>query len=41
MDDLAIIIVSTNEAQWLPQCLSSIYEHVGSVSVDVVVADNA
>jgi GT2 family glycosyltransferase len=38
--DLAIIIVSTNEAKWLRPCLSTIFEHVGDVSVDVVVVDN-
>ena len=40
MHDLAIIIVSTNEARWLRPCLSSIFEHVGSIALDVVVADN-
>jgi N-acetylglucosaminyl-diphospho-decaprenol L-rhamnosyltransferase len=38
--DLAIITVSTNEAQWLRPCLSTIYDHVGDVSVDVVIVDN-
>ena len=40
MDDLAIIIVSTNEAKWLRPCLTSIYAHAGSIQLDVVVADN-
>lgn len=40
MNDLAIIIVSTNEANWLRPCLSSIFDHAGAVSLDVVVADN-
>jgi N-acetylglucosaminyl-diphospho-decaprenol L-rhamnosyltransferase len=40
LHDLAIIIVSTNEARWLRPALSSIFEHAGSVSLDVVVADN-
>jgi N-acetylglucosaminyl-diphospho-decaprenol L-rhamnosyltransferase len=39
-DDLAIIIVSTNEAHWLRPCLGSIVEHAGEVALDVVVADN-
>lgn len=39
-DDLAIIIVSTNEAHWLRPCLSSIVEHAGDIDLDVVVADN-
>jgi N-acetylglucosaminyl-diphospho-decaprenol L-rhamnosyltransferase len=38
--DLAIIIVSTNEARWLPPCLTSVFEHAGSIDLDVVVADN-
>lgn len=40
MDDLAVIVVSTNEAQWLRACLSSVFEHRGTCSLDVVVADN-
>jgi GT2 family glycosyltransferase len=38
--DLAVIIVSTNEAKWLRACLSSVYEHAGPISIQVVVADN-
>jgi GT2 family glycosyltransferase len=38
--DLAIIIVSTNEAKWLRPCLTSVFAHAGGVTVDVVVADN-
>jgi len=41
MDDLAVIVVSTNEAQWLRACLTSVFEHQGACSIDVVVADNA
>ena len=40
MDDLAIIVVSTNEARWLRPCLESIYRNAGDVRLDVVVADN-
>ena len=40
MNDLAIVIVSTNEAHWLPPCLSSIFAHAGDISLDVVVAEN-
>jgi GT2 family glycosyltransferase len=40
MDDLAIIVVSTNEAHWLGPCLGSIARQAGDVSLDVVVADN-
>jgi GT2 family glycosyltransferase len=40
VDDLAVIVVSTNEAQWLRACLGSVFEHRGACSLDVVVADN-
>jgi hypothetical protein len=39
MHDLAIVVVSTNEAQWLHTCLSTVFEHAGSIDIDVVVAD--
>ena len=38
--DLAIIVVSTNEAVWLRPCLESIYRRAGDLALDVVVADN-
>ena len=40
MDDLAVIIVSTNEASWLRPCLSTLFAHLGELRADVVVADN-
>lgn len=40
MHDLAIIVVSTNEARWLTPCLETVLAHVGDADVDVVVADN-
>jgi glycosyltransferase involved in cell wall biosynthesis len=40
MDDLAVIVVSTNEARWLRACLTSVFDHCGACSLDVVVADN-
>ncbi len=40
MHDLAVITVSTNEAHWLRAGLGSIYERSGTISLDVVVADN-
>jgi GT2 family glycosyltransferase len=39
--DLSIIIVSTNEAHWLDNCLSTVFEHAGSASLDVIVVDNS
>jgi GT2 family glycosyltransferase len=38
--DLAIITVSTNEAQWIRPCLSTVFDHMGDISADVVVVDN-
>jgi N-acetylglucosaminyl-diphospho-decaprenol L-rhamnosyltransferase len=38
--DLAIVIVSANDARWLPACLSSVYAHAGGIRLDVVVVDN-
>jgi N-acetylglucosaminyl-diphospho-decaprenol L-rhamnosyltransferase len=40
MHDLAIVVVSTNEAHWLEPCLATVYAHAGPISLDVVVADN-
>ena len=41
MHDLAVIIISTNEANWLRPCLRTVFERVGPIEIDVVVADNA
>jgi GT2 family glycosyltransferase len=38
--DLAIIVVSTNEARWLQACLSTVFDHAGTATLDVVVVDN-
>ena len=40
MPDLAVIVISTNEARWLRACLTTVFEHAGGASLDVVVADN-
>jgi N-acetylglucosaminyl-diphospho-decaprenol L-rhamnosyltransferase len=40
LDDLAIITVSTNEAQWIRPCLRTVFEHAGDIRLDVVVVDN-
>jgi GT2 family glycosyltransferase len=41
MHDLAIIIVAIpGQAHWLRPCLTTVYEHAGTLSMDVVVADN-
>jgi N-acetylglucosaminyl-diphospho-decaprenol L-rhamnosyltransferase len=41
MHDLAIVVVSTNEAHWLEPCLASVRAHAGPIDIDIVVADNA
>jgi N-acetylglucosaminyl-diphospho-decaprenol L-rhamnosyltransferase len=38
--DLAVIVISTNEAQWLTACLSSVYGHAGTANIEVIVVDN-
>lgn len=40
MHDLAVIVVSTNDSEWLTPCLSSVYARAGDLALDVVVADN-
>jgi N-acetylglucosaminyl-diphospho-decaprenol L-rhamnosyltransferase len=40
MHDLAVITVSTNEAQWIRPCLRTVFTHIGDVRADVVVVDN-
>ncbi len=40
MHDLAVIIVSTNEAEWLRRCLPTVFASVGGLDIDVVVVDN-
>jgi N-acetylglucosaminyl-diphospho-decaprenol L-rhamnosyltransferase len=39
--DLAIVIVSTNEAHWLERCLSTVFEHAGAARLDVIVVENS
>lgn len=40
MHDLAVVIVSTNEAHWLRRCLPTVFAAAGGLDVDVVVVDN-
>jgi GT2 family glycosyltransferase len=40
MHDLAVIIVSTNEAHWLRGCLPTVFAAAGDLDIDVVVVDN-
>jgi GT2 family glycosyltransferase len=39
--DLAVIVVSANDARWLPACLSSVYAHSGPLELEVFVVANA
>jgi GT2 family glycosyltransferase len=41
MADLAIVVVSTNEAHWLQPCLSSVFDHAGRARLQVIVVDNS
>jgi GT2 family glycosyltransferase len=38
--DLAVVIVSMNDAEWLPPCLASLEAHAGDLSLEVVVVEN-
>ena len=38
--DLAIIVISTNEAHWLTPCLSTVYDRAGDARIEVIVVDN-
>ncbi|MGO9954547.1 MAG: glycosyltransferase family 2 protein [Solirubrobacteraceae bacterium] len=40
MHDLAVIIVSTNEADWLRRCLPTVFAGAGDLDIDVAVVDN-
>jgi N-acetylglucosaminyl-diphospho-decaprenol L-rhamnosyltransferase len=39
--DLAVIVVSANDARWLEGCLSSVYAHAGPLELEVFVVANA
>jgi N-acetylglucosaminyl-diphospho-decaprenol L-rhamnosyltransferase len=39
--DLAVVVVSANDARWLPACLSSVYARAGAIALEVIVVDNA
>jgi len=39
--DLAVIVVSANDARWLEGCLSSVFAHAGPLELEVFVVDNA
>lgn len=37
---MAVIVVSTNDADWLSPCLETLYARAGDVDLDVAIADN-
>jgi N-acetylglucosaminyl-diphospho-decaprenol L-rhamnosyltransferase len=39
--DLAVIVVSANDARWLEACLSSVYAHAGPLELEMFVVANA
>ncbi len=39
--DLAIVVVSTNEVHWLDRCLTTVFEHAGTATLEVIVVDNS
>jgi N-acetylglucosaminyl-diphospho-decaprenol L-rhamnosyltransferase len=39
--DLAVVVVSANDARWLPACLSSLHAHAGDIALEAIVVDNA
>jgi len=41
LHELAVVIVSSNSAQWLRPCLTTLFAHLDQVDADVVVVDNA
>jgi N-acetylglucosaminyl-diphospho-decaprenol L-rhamnosyltransferase len=41
MADLAVVIVSTNEAHWLERCLPTVFGAAGGASLQVIVVDNS
>ncbi|HTV21941.1 MAG TPA: glycosyltransferase family 2 protein [Polyangiaceae bacterium] len=38
--DVAIVVISTNEAHWIEPCLATVYEHAGDATLQVLVVDN-
>ena len=40
MHDLAVIVVSHDQARWLPRCLPTVLERAEGLSLDLVVVDN-
>jgi GT2 family glycosyltransferase len=41
MADVAIVVISTNEAHWVKPCLASVYDRAGDATLQVIVVDNS
>ncbi len=41
MADVAIVVISTNEAHWVEPCLRTVFDHAGDASLQVIVVDNS
>jgi GT2 family glycosyltransferase len=39
--DLAVVIVSANDARWLEPCIASVLAHAGGIRLELIVVDNA
>jgi hypothetical protein len=39
--DVAIVVISTNEAHWVEPCLRTVFDHAGDASLQVIVVDNS
>jgi N-acetylglucosaminyl-diphospho-decaprenol L-rhamnosyltransferase len=39
--DVAIVLVSHNDAHWLERCLPTVFDHAGDIELNVIVVDNA
>ncbi len=39
--DLAVVVVSANDARWLDACLQSLFAHAGNIALEAIVVDNA
>jgi N-acetylglucosaminyl-diphospho-decaprenol L-rhamnosyltransferase len=41
MADVAIVVISTNEAHWVEPCLTTVFDHAGDATLQVIVVDNS
>jgi len=41
MADVAVVVVSTNEAHWLERCLPTVLDRAGDIRLELIVVDNS